>query len=96
MTTGKFIPFHIILIASIFNGFFAMIIAFFIITPLVVLISYLIAWDLNNAVGYVYKNIDVLIISFVVGYLFEVTDRVIRGRKKNKIISIVRSKEDRW
>lgn len=96
MTIGKCIPFHVILIASIFNGFFAMIIGFFIITPLAVLISYLIAWDLNKVVGYVYKNIDVLIISFVVGYSFEVTDRVIRGRKKSKIISIVRDKEDRW
>lgn len=96
MIIEKNIPFHRILLISIFNGFIAMVIAFIVIAALAFLVSFLITWDLNKAAGYLSRNLDIFIIAFIVGHLFEVTDRVIRGKRKNKIISIIRDKDERW
>ncbi len=50
----------------------------------------------DSAINNMTTHWDVYTFIYFIGLLLEISDRIYRGVKKNKIIKIIRDKEDRW
>lgn len=96
METDKLPGLFILIIASIFNGIVAMMIASLVVFPMLWLVLFIFGSGSQEAIEIISSKIDIIIVIFSIGSAFEIIDRIIRGKKKSKIIKIIRDKEDRW
>jgi uncharacterized membrane protein YqjE len=81
---------------SIFNGIASMILSALVIVPLMCLVLLIITWNLSETKETILDKLDIIIVIFCIGTVFEILDRVIRGIRKSKILTIRRDKSDRW
>jgi hypothetical protein len=85
-----------IILVSIFNGIVAMTAIFFVTVPVIGFILFLIDGELSTTTDTLMDTLDVIIVIFCIGTVLEIIDRIIRGIKKSKILTIIRDKTDRW
>jgi len=58
--------------------------------------AFLSSGSFDSAMNNMTTHWDVYAFIYFIGLLLEISDRIYRGVKKNKIIKIIRDKEDRW
>ncbi|GAA0363102.1 hypothetical protein GCM10009092_29360 [Bowmanella denitrificans] len=73
-----------------------MLLSSLIILPTIWVSVFLLSFDFEETTALIVENIDLILVIFTVGTCFEIGDRLYRGAKKGKIITIIRDKDDRW
>jgi len=66
-----------------------------VVLPMAWLVSFFISFDIILTNALIYKQLDIILIIYLIGALFEIGDRFYIGIKKNKLVSIIRDKDDR-
>lgn len=66
-----------------------------VVLPMAWLVSFFISFDISSTNALIYKKLDIILIIYLIGALFEIGDRFYIGIKKNKLVSIIRDKDDR-
>ncbi len=85
-----------IILFSIINGIAAMIVASVVVIPLLFLVSFAFTWDLSETTNTILDKLDIIAVIFIIVTIFEIIDRIFRGIKKSKILTVIRDKADRW
>lgn len=85
-----------IIVFSFVNGSIAMLIASAVFIPAVFIGLSITSGSFDSAINSIFTHWDVYLFIYFIGTLIEVSDRLYRGVKKNKIIKVIRDKEDRW
>jgi len=64
--------------------------------PVIWLVVFCITFNIHDATNAILNKLDIILIIFSIGTLFEIGNRFYIGIKKNKLVSIFKDKADRW
>lgn len=81
---------------SIINGIASIILSTLVLFPLMYLVLLLFTWDFAETIDIFLDKLNVIIVIFSIGTVFEIIDRICRGISNSKILTIRRDKSDRW
>ncbi len=84
-----------IIVFSFINGSISMAIASAVVIPVIFFGLSITSGSFDSAINNMISHWDVYVFIYFIGLLLEISDRIYRGVKKNKIIKIIRDKEDR-
>ncbi|WP_286268708.1 hypothetical protein [Thalassotalea hakodatensis] len=85
-----------LLIISIINGFIASLISWLLILPVIWVVTFFFSFDINETTNTIVSVFDIIIVIALIGALFEIINRVYIGLKQNRIVGIIRKKEEQW
>ncbi|WP_031569897.1 hypothetical protein [Rheinheimera texasensis] len=85
-----------IIVLSFINGSVAMAIASAVVFPIIFVGLSITSGSFSSAMNNMISNWDVYGFICFIGLMLEISDRIYIGVKKNKVIKIIRDKEDRW
>lgn len=85
-----------IIIFSFINGSISMAITSVVVIPAIFFGLTITSGSFDSAMNNMIHHWDFYVFIYFIGLLLEISDRIYKGVKKNKIIKIIRDKEERW
>lgn len=85
-----------LLIISIINGFIASLIGWLLILPVIWLVTFFFSFDINKTTNTIISVLDIIVVIALIGALVEIINRIYIGVKQNRIVGVIRKKEEQW